>query len=401
MIRKNHFRAAAVLLCGALLLSSLGTASCGVSEETAPATAASGDSGAAAAQQSEAEPSSDAESSARREIIVDSPVEKETSGAADSSSPAGSGETASGTTESGGSGAVADAASGSVRLAFCGDIYLSNYVLNAYDAGGVNGILDQRLLDAGRNADLFIANEEFPFGTTGEAAPDKQFTFRVDPSRCRILKEIGVDLVSLANNHTLDYGRDCLAETFDTLDRNGIDYMGAGADLNRASRLMTYEINGMKLGFLAASRVIPEYSWNASETQSGLLTAYDPTALLSAVRAAEKQCDFTAVYLHWGIERNTEPEAYQTELAKQLADAGADLVIGSHPHVLQPIRFDHGVPVVYSLGNYLFGSSIPSTELLLADVAEDGSVSLSVIPASGSSGKTVSTGEAEPVTPDS
>ncbi len=381
MNQKRHISAAAALLCGALLLNALGTASCGETSETP----ARGET---------------SEAAATREIIVDAPVGTEPAGAASApASAASSGDRAS----SGHTASPEDpdsGASSSVRLAFCGDIYLSNYVLGAYDAAGaVSGILDERLLAAGKDADLFIANEEFPFGTAGEAAPDKQFTFRVDPGRCRILKELGVDLVTLANNHTLDYGRACLSETFDTLEQNGIAYMGAGADIARAEKLMTCEVNGVKLGFLAASRVIPDYSWNASETASGLLTAYDPARLLAAVRAAEAECGFTAVYLHWGIERHTEPESYQTELAEQLIDAGADLVIGSHPHVLQPIRFYRGVPIVYSLGNYLFGSSIPSTELLLADVTPDGSVSVSVIPAAGSGGRTVSTGAAEAVTP--
>ena len=216
---------------------------------------------------------------------MDAPVGTEPAGAASApASAASSGDRAS----SGHTASPEDpdsGASSSVRLAFCGDIYLSNYVLGAYDAAGaVSGILDERLLAAGKDADLFIANEEFPFGTAGEAAPDKQFTFRVDPGRCRILKELGVDLVTLANNHTLDYGRACLSETFDTLEQNGIAYMGAGADIARAEKLMTCEVNGVKLGFLAASRVIPDYSWNASETASGLLTAYDPARLLAAVR---------------------------------------------------------------------------------------------------------------------
>ena len=99
------------------------------------------------------------------------------------------------------------------------------------------------------------------------------------------------------------------------------------------------------------------------------------------------------VYLHWGLERHTEPEAYQIELAKQYIDAGADLVIGAHPHVLQPVQTYRNVPIAYSLGNYLFGSSIPETMLLLADLSPDGGLRLSKIPASAVAGKTVSTGE--------
>ncbi|PNH21011.1 hypothetical protein B6K86_02875 [Lachnospiraceae bacterium] len=283
---------------------------------------------------------------------------------------------------------------GTIRLAFCGDILLSDHVLSAYDrAGNAGGILDDVLLQAGRDADLFIANEEFPFGTGGVPAPNKQFTFRVPPERSAIFKELGIDLVTLANNHSLDYGRSCLQETFDALDRVSIDYIGAGSNLSRAMERKTYCIKGKTIGFLAASRVIPEFSWNASKDQSGLFTTYDPTALIEEIRRAEDTCDFTVVYLHWGLERHTEPEAYQIELAKQYIDAGADLVIGAHPHVLQPVQTYRNVPIAYSLGNYLFGSSIPETMLLLADLSPDGGLRLSKIPASAVAGKTVSTGE--------
>lgn len=281
-----------------------------------------------------------------------------------------------------------------IRLAFCGDILLSEHVLRAYDEQGeVSGILDERLLNAGKSADLFVVNQEFPFGTGGKPAPDKQFTFRVAPERCSIFNELGIDLVSLANNHSLDYGRDCLAETFRTLELHQINYMGAGNDLARAKALQRYQIKGKTIGFLAASRVIPTYDWNASSSQSGLFTSYDPSALLEEITKAQQECDFTVVYVHWGLERRAEPEPYQSELARQCIDAGADLVVGAHPHVLQPISYYKGKPIVYSLGNYLFGSSISETMLLIAELSPDGNLRLSCIPASSKDGKTFSTGE--------
>ncbi|MGP1348120.1 MAG: CapA family protein [Stomatobaculum sp.] len=405
------FRSVPLLLSTALLLSACGTAFLSSAESSVMADASAGteisaapDAFSASENPTDAnssagldisaasEPASSTEKagSARPEIVVDAPVLRD---APPSAAPEA---------EAAGGPAETDAAHSqienpeNVRLAFCGDILLSEHVLNAYDrAGGVSGILDPRLLAAGREADLFIANEEFPFGTTGTPAPDKQFTFRVSPERCGIFTELGIDLVTLANNHTLDYGRDCLQETFETLNRHEIDYIGAGADISRASEFKIYTIRGLRIGFLAASRVIPDYSWNASTSQSGLFTTYDPAALLQQIAALEKQCDFTVVYIHWGLERHTEPEAYQTELAMQYIDAGADLVVGAHPHVLQPIRFYHGVPVVYSLGNYLFGSSIPQTELLLVELSPDKQLTLSVIPAAGSAGKTISVGDAE------
>lgn len=391
---KKHclFRPVSLFLSAVLLLSACGTSSHGSAEFSAMAdSSASAETSAA----SESTPSTERASSARPEIIVDAPVQRDTPLPLTPEADAADGMTETDATQ------PKTAGSETVQLAFCGDILLSEHVLNAYDrAGGVSGILDSRLLAAGREADLFIANEEFPFGTTGTPAPDKQFTFRVAPERCDIFTELGIDLVTLANNHTLDYGRDCLQETFETLNRHEIDYIGAGADISRASEFKIYTIKGLRIGFLAASRVIPDYSWNASASQSGLFTTYDPAALLQQIAELEEQCDFTVVYVHWGLERHTEPEPYQTELAMQYIDAGADLVIGAHPHVLQPIRFYHGVPVVYSLGNYLFGSSIPQTELLLAELSPDKQLTLSVIPAAGSAGKTIAVGDAEIIHPE-
>ena len=95
-----------------------------------------------------------------------------------------------------------------------------------------------------------------------------------------------------------------------------------------------------------------------------MLSTYDPGILLEEIRKGREDCDYLVVYIHWGIERNDMPEEYQRQIGKQCIDAGADLVIGSHPHVLQGIEYYNGKPIVYSLGNYVFGSSIPRTVLL-------------------------------------
>ena len=95
-----------------------------------------------------------------------------------------------------------------------------------------------------------------------------------------------------------------------------------------------------------------------------MLTTYDPKILVDEIKKLRSQCDYLVVYVHWGIERKETPEDYQRSLGKQYIDAGADIVIGSHPHVLQGVEYYKGKPVVYSLGNFIFGSSIPKTALL-------------------------------------
>lgn len=279
--------------------------------------------------------------------------------------------------------------SGGVSLLFGGDIYLSDHVLNAYDkAGGVAGILDEGLRNEIASADIFMANEEFPFSDRGSAAEDKQYTFRLPPSRLHIMQEIGPDIVTLANNHILDYGTDALLDTCALLDEAGIRRVGAGAGLEEAKKLEVMEVRGKRIGFLAASRVIPVSSWTVGKSHPGVLTTYDPAILLGEIQAAQDLCDYLVVYIHWGIERNTKPEEYQRTLARQYIDAGADLVVGSHPHVLQGIEYYKGKPILYSLGNFVFGSSIPQTMLVRVDVDEENEAVLSVIPATSSAGYT-------------
>lgn len=243
-----------------------------------------------------------------------------------------------------------------IRILFAGDLYLTELLQDKYRRTGIQAAATGELVAFLQDADLFILNQEFPFGTTGEAMEEKEYTFRVPPDLVSVPLDLGVDLVTLANNHMLDFGRGPLAETIDALDGAGIAHVGAGEDLEAAKALKTFEVQGKTLGFLGASRVIPEGSWNASKYNSGVFTTYDATQLVEEIQKAKESCDFVAVLVHWGIERNTFPEDYQKTLACQYIDAGADAVIGSHPHVLQGIEYYQGKPIFYSLGNFIFSN---------------------------------------------
>ena len=275
-----------------------------------------------------------------------------------------------------------------ITMVFSGDILLSSYVLNNYENSGIDGVVSEELLREMQNADLTMVNEEFPFSTRGTQAQDKQFTFRVDPSYVKILQEMGIDVVTLANNHALDYGTEALSDSFQTLDDAGIAYVGAGDSRERAAEAYITELGGKTFGFLAASRVIPEVSWNIDNQQPGMLCTYDSTALCEAIKKAKENCDYVAVYVHGGIERENMPQDYQRQLGKAYIDAGADIAIGSHPHVLQGIEYYNGKPIVYSLGNYIFNQSIEKTMLLKVTVSPENETMLQIIPASASGAKT-------------
>lgn len=276
-----------------------------------------------------------------------------------------------------------------VTLLFTGDVLLSDYVLENYDRDGISGVLSPVLLEAMQTADITVINNEFPFSTRGEQAPDKQFTFRVNPDYVRVLTDMGVDIAGIANNHVLDFGPDALLDTFETLENAGIDYMGAGSDLSRASALITKEVNGKTFGFLAASRVIPVVSWDIKNASPGVFTTYDPALLLAAIKEARTHCDFLSVFVHWGIERDEYPQDYQVTMAQQYIDAGADLVVGAHPHVLQGIAYYKNKPVFYSLGNFIFNREIPRTAVLRVTVPPEGSPVFQLIAASAANARTI------------
>lgn len=274
--------------------------------------------------------------------------------------------------------AEAEVTGEAISIVLGGDVNLHRFQ-DGYLSKGITHMLAQEYVDIMKNADFTMVNQEFPFSTRGEAMPDKQWTFREDPALVSVISDMGIDMVSLANNHILDFGRDALEDTLVTLEQAQIPYGGAGRNYGEAKALKTFEIKGKKLGVLCASRVIPVSEWSATASGSGVFTTYDPTALLKEIEAAKSQCDLVLVYVHWGVERNPLPEDFQTSLAKQYIDSGADMVIGAHPHIWQGIEFYKGKPIAYSLGNLIF-SNTTDTALLQIDIDAENKMSLTVLP---------------------
>ena len=273
-----------------------------------------------------------------------------------------------------------DAAATEPVLAFVGDMLFTENTLSRYHQQGISSMFSEELLSAMTDADLFMVNEEFPFSTRGEAAEDKQFTFRVDPSYVRIFQEIGVDVATVANNHALDFGVNAFTDSLDTLDQAGIARVGGGRTLSEAKAPVIRTVGDSTVGILGASRVIPVSSWAAGNARPGMFTAYDQAPLLNEISDLSSQCDYTVVYLHWGIEKDEYPQEYQRKLAYACIDAGADLVVGSHPHVLQGFETYKGKLIAYSLGNFLFSNSTNPTVLLQVHIKDDGTLAASLIP---------------------
>jgi len=246
-------------------------------------------------------------------------------------------------------------------VCFAGDISLDeSAVTTAQLDASANGIYDcisPELLERMQQADVMCLNNEFTFSTNGSPLPNKMYTFRANPTRVSVLQEMGVDIVSLANNHVYDYGEQALLDTFKTLTDAGIDYVGAGKNLAEAMRPVYYEIDGKTVAFVAASRA-EKYKMTpqATEDAPGILRCYDTELFLQTIAEADANADFVIAYVHWGTEYSYELEDVQLSTGKDYLNAGADVVIGAHSHCLQGMEYYDGKPIIYSMGNYWFNN---------------------------------------------
>ena len=209
-----------------------------------------------------------------------------------------------------------------------------------------------------QNDDLTIGNLETSMTTKGSKWPDKLFNFRSDPRNLLSMEKAGIDVLTLANNHILDYGYNGLLDTIKHIDNTGIKRVGAGKNKEDAFKAAIIEEDGLKIGILSASRVVPDVKWYATGKRSGLIGAYDVhiKELLNEVEKLKKDVDLVVLSIHWGVERSAEPKDQDRILAKKLIDGGVDIIMGHHPHVLQGIEIYKGKPIFYSLGNFVFGT---------------------------------------------
>jgi poly-gamma-glutamate capsule biosynthesis protein CapA/YwtB (metallophosphatase superfamily) len=212
-----------------------------------------------------------------------------------------------------------------------------------------------------RAADIAIANLECAVSTRGSPLPDKLYTFRGQPAALRAAARFaGIDVVSLANNHTLDYGRTAFVDTIRHARAFGLAQVGGGTNLRAARRATIRRQGGVRIAFLGFSDVRPLGS-DAGPGTSGTSPAF-PSYVDESVRAARRRADVVLVYFHWGIERANRPSSRQDSLARVAFGAGAHIVVGAHPHVLQPIRRVGARRLVaWSLGNFVFAAHSPGT----------------------------------------
>lgn len=225
----------------------------------------------------------------------------------------------------------------------------------------------EHVRDLLRRADVAVVNLECAISDRGSPL-DKEYTFRGDPASVPAMAEAGVDVANLGNNHAADFGRQALVDTVEHLRASGIVAVGAGRDGKEAYAPAFVERGGLRIAFVGATRVLP-YHFAAGPDLPGVASAYEEARLIEAVREADASADLTVVSIHWGVERATKPNDVQVRLGRALVDAGADVVLGHHPHVLQPVVRYRGAVIAYSLGNFVFSSgSVAGTTTMLLRV---------------------------------
>jgi len=203
-------------------------------------------------------------------------------------------------------------------------------------------------------ADLAMVNLETAVTTRGTPEP-KTFHFRAPPSAYKAIAAAGIDVVTVANNHALDYGRVGLSDTLDSAAAVGMPVVGAGHNAAEAYRPWVTTVKGVKIAILGFSQIAElSSSWAAKDDRSGLAMAFDTARVTAAVKAAKAAADVVVVYMHWGQEYNKCPTSQMKTLAKRLADAGATMIVGTHAHVLLGDGWLGQTFVQYGLSNFLW-----------------------------------------------
>lgn len=277
-------------------------------------------------------------------------------------------------------------------ISFVGDVSLADnwFIAPKYDErGGVNGVLGSKILDIMKSSDIMIANSEFTVSNRGSKIPGKTYTFRAKPERLSIYDEMGVDMVTLANNHVYDYGLDAFNDMLDAFNEYKIPHIGAGHNIEEAKKPYYFIINGYKIAFVSATRAEKNIMTpGATSDTGGVFRCYDPTDMINLIKELRSSSDYVIPIIHFGCENSHELEEEQVSSAHAYIDAGADMVVGHHAHTLQGVEVYNDKPIIYNLGNFLFNNETIDTALFKVLLNNDGTMEYYIIPALQKDSKT-------------
>ena len=272
-----------------------------------------------------------------------------------------------------------------ITIDLVGDINLADdwYTMEAAaQRGGVSDCISENAQSELAAADISVVNNEFVYEDGETPLAGKTYTFGAATENVKLLKIFSADLVTLANNHVYDYGEEGLISTLDTLDGAEIPYVGAGRNLEEASAIKYFVVKGRKIAFVSATEIekFAKYTKEATENSPGVIKTIDTSLFCSVIAEAKVNADYVVACVHWGIEGKNDFEAEQRRMAEDYVKAGADVVIGGHPHRLQGVEFIEDTPVAYSLGNFWFSTGTIYTTIAQIRIDENGELSLYMIP---------------------
>ncbi|MCX7832032.1 MAG: CapA family protein [Actinobacteria bacterium] len=246
-----------------------------------------------------------------------------------------------------------------------------------------------------KNSDLSFLNLETCVSNLNNPDKRKKFVFRSSPNCLNAIKNAGFDGVSVANNHTLDHGKNGFIDTLNNLKKAGISYSGGGYSIKDAVKPAIFKTKGFEIAFLSFSDVVPP-GFAATEKSPGISSAKQESRMMKVVQECSRNYDLTIVSIHWGKELSYYPTARQVRIAHNLVKNGADIVMGHHPHVVQPIEVYGGKVIIYSLGNFVFSPGSDSGRYtMLVKVSFTDTLKLAniqILPAKIVSGKPVPEG---------
>lgn len=272
-----------------------------------------------------------------------------------------------------------------IKIDLVGDINLADdwYTMDAAtQRGGVSDCISENAKSELASADISVVNNEFVYEDGETPLAGKTYTFGAATENVKLLKIFSADLVTLANNHVYDYGEEGLISTLDTLDEAEIPYVGAGRNLEEASAIKYFVVKGRKIAFVSATEIekFAKYTKEATENSPGVIKTIDTSLFCSVIAEAKANADYVVACVHWGIEGKNDFEAEQRRMAEDYVKAGADVVIGGHPHRLQGVEFIEDTPVAYSLGNFWFSTGTIYTTIAQIRIDGSGELSLYMIP---------------------
>lgn len=243
-----------------------------------------------------------------------------------------------------------------ITISLTGDVSYSSYVKNKIKQFGV-GYPMENVREIFKNDDITFINLETAITDYNVPAnTKKEYNFASDSNTAIELLNSSVEIVSLANNHTLDYGQKGLLDTMNLLDTAGIQYVGGGRNLNEAMSAKIIDIKNKKIGFLAFNAVVPSRSWLATEKRAGHVSMYpyEVDKRVEYIKQIKSQVDYLILSIHWQGLSDIKKEKEYISAAHKLIDAGADVVLGTHPHLMQATEYYKNGIIFYSLGNFIF-----------------------------------------------